>query len=140
MRVVEANTDLGEINGATHDAVDACLRSLTDTLELIRGLSEQTTEQAQRTRERRLEGASYLAAVAAEDQPVVELVSRMIDALVVSGARLRRAEARALHQEGATMEEIAQLFGVTRQRVSALLKSSDGVLKLPSDESPPADD
>ena len=43
-------------------------------------------------------------------------------ALVDAGSRLRRAEARALHVEGMTMEQIADLFGVTRQRVSALLK------------------
>ena len=28
----------------------------------------------------------------------------------------------ALHREGMTMDEIAKLFGVTRQRVSALLR------------------
>ena len=33
------------------------------------------------------------------------------------------AEARALHDEGLTMAEIAALFGVSRQRVSALLRS-----------------
>jgi hypothetical protein len=132
-----ANAELGvDTNG--HDAVDACLESLTDTLELIRSMAEQTTAQASRTRERRREGSSYVDAVAAEDQPVVELVSRMIDVLVVAGSRLRRAEARALHSEGATMEEIAQLFGVTRQRVSALLKSSNDVLKLPDDDAVPA--
>ena len=137
---MEANTDLRGETVPAHEAVDASLLSLNDTLELIQVLSERTMSQARRTRERRSEGASYLAAVAAEEQPVVELVSRMIDALVVAGARLRRAEARALHDEGATMEEIAQLFGVTRQRVSALLKSSDDVLKLPDGEAPPADE
>ena len=34
----------------------------------------------------------------------------------------RRAEARALYDEGLTMDEIATLFGVTRQRVSGLLR------------------
>ncbi len=49
-----------------------------------------------------------------------------------SGAAWRRAEARALHQEGISMDRIAQLFGVTRQRVSALLNSQ------PRSDSPPA--
>ena len=31
-------------------------------------------------------------------------------------------EARVLHGEGMTMDQIAKLFGVTRQRVSALLR------------------
>jgi len=134
-----ANAELG-LDADSHDAVDACLESLNDTLGLIRSMAEQTMQQASRTRERRREGSSYVDAVAAEDQPVVELVSRMIDVLVVVGSRLRRAEARALHEEGATMEEIAQLFGVTRQRVSALLKSTNDVLNLPRDDEPPAEE
>jgi transposase len=40
------------------------------------------------------------------------------------GNRVRRTEARALHGEGMTMDEIAKLFGVTRQRISALLRDS----------------
>ena len=35
------------------------------------------------------------------------------------------AEARALYAEGLTMAQIAELFGVSRQRVAALLRSSD---------------
>ncbi len=54
--------------------------------------------------------------------PLVALLSKSADNLASYGSRVRRAEARALHQEGLTMDEIAKLFGVTRQRVSALLR------------------
>jgi hypothetical protein len=135
----DAGAELG-VDASVYDAVDACLASLPDTLELIKQLSDQTVEQATLTRQRRREGASYTEAVSAEEQPVVELVTRMMDILVMVGSRLRRAEARALHAEGATMEEIAQLFGVTRQRGSAVLKSSNDVLTLPREEAPPAED
>ena len=108
------------------DRVDASLAFLTETLEQIRLLADQASAQAQRTRARRSEGQSILQAVAAEDRSLVEVVSRMTEHLVMAGSKLRRAQARALHEEGATMEQIAQLFGVTRQRVSALLRSESG--------------
>ena len=106
------------------DRVDDSLAYLSETLEEIRVLADQASAQARRTRARRSEGQTYLEAVAAEEPPIVELVSRMTEHLVRAGSRLRRAQARALHEEGATMEEIAQLFGVTRQWVSALLRAS----------------
>jgi DNA-directed RNA polymerase sigma subunit (sigma70/sigma32) len=56
---------------------------------------------------------------------LVELLSQSAGNLSGYGSRVRRAEARALHREGLTMEQIARLFGVTRQRVSALLRDGD---------------
>ncbi len=53
---------------------------------------------------------------------LVELLSQSAENLSAYGSRVRRTEARTLHQEGLTMEQIARLFGVTRQRVSALLR------------------
>ena len=54
--------------------------------------------------------------------PLVQLLTRTTNLLHSYGTRVRRTEARALHREGMTMDEIARLFGVTRQRVSALLR------------------
>jgi len=48
----------------------------------------------------------------------------MIDVLIDAGGQFRGAEANALYDEGANMDEIAALFGVSRQRVSALLARS----------------
>jgi hypothetical protein len=53
---------------------------------------------------------------------LVQLLTESADALHEHGSRVRRTEARALHREGMTMDQIAQLFGVSRQRVSALLR------------------
>ena len=39
---------------------------------------------------------------------------------------LRSAEERALYAEGLTMNQIVELFGVSRQRVSALLRARPG--------------
>ncbi len=54
--------------------------------------------------------------------PIVQLLTESTNLLHSYGNRVRRTEARALHREGMTMDEIAKLFGVTRQRVSALLR------------------
>ena len=57
-----------------------------------------------------------------EDRPlIVEQLTSNLNRLMSAGGQLRRAKAKALHDDGMTMEQIAHFFGVTRQRVSALL-------------------
>jgi DNA-directed RNA polymerase specialized sigma24 family protein len=71
------------------------------------------------------DGLSYTEIVEAAPPPLlVQLVTESKQMLDGFGARVRRAEALVLHQEGMTMEEIAERFGVTRQRVSALLREA----------------
>ena len=73
--------------------------------------------------EAREAGKPWREIVEAEDPPlVVETLSTVLDRLSVVGSKFRRNEARALYGEGLSMERIATLFGVTRQRVSALLR------------------
>ncbi len=52
----------------------------------------------------------------------VELISTNIEVLQTIGAQLRTAHAQTLRSEGMTIAAIAELYGVSRQRVSALLK------------------
>lgn len=62
-----------------------------------------------------------------EDPPLlVQLLTETAGILHTYGNRVRRTEARALRQQGMTMDQIAKLFGVTRQRVSTLLRPVDG--------------
>ena len=62
-----------------------------------------------------------------EDRPlIVELLTANLNRLMSAGGQLRRAKAKALHDDGMTMEQIAHFFGVTRQRVSALLNDRSG--------------
>jgi DNA-directed RNA polymerase specialized sigma24 family protein len=73
----------------------------------------------------RANGASYADIVSSRDGPLlVQLLTESSAALDTSGANVRRAEARALYAEGLTMEQIAEHFGVSRQRVSALLRKA----------------
>src|SRR5688572_223531 len=70
-------------------------------------------------------GFSYTEIVESARSPLlVQLVTESKQILDGYGARVRRAEALALHNEGMTMEDIAGRFGVTRQRVSALLREA----------------
>ena len=70
-------------------------------------------------------GRSYREIVDGDRSPlVVQLLTESGQALAETGARVRRTEARALHEEGMTMDQIAAKFGVTRQRVSGLLREA----------------
>ncbi len=53
---------------------------------------------------------------------MVEQLSGAIRVLARDGSRFRRMEAQALYAEGLTMAQLATVFGVSRQRVSALLR------------------
>jgi hypothetical protein len=71
------------------------------------------------------DGLSYTEIVETAKPPLlVQLISESKETLNGSGARVRRTEALSLHNEGMTMEKIAERFGVTRQRISALLREA----------------
>jgi DNA-directed RNA polymerase specialized sigma24 family protein len=73
----------------------------------------------------RSRGAPYAEIVSSKDGPlIVQLLTESTTALDTCGANVRRAEAHALYAEGLTMEQIAERFGVTRQRVSTLLRKA----------------
>lgn len=106
-------------------------RLLDSLLGLERSLEvNDLRTQAMRTRiadirEQRLAGRSYSEIVSAEARPlIVELLTQSVRELDSAGVRVRRDEARALREDGMTMEAIAELFGVSRQRVSALLREN----------------
>jgi DNA-directed RNA polymerase sigma subunit (sigma70/sigma32) len=108
------------------DASDAFMEALDD----LEGALDQSVEMAHRMRERitdirkaRAGGRPLREIVPFEQTPlIVQLLTESTNLLHSYGNRVRRTEARALHREGMTMDEIAKLFGVTRQRVSALLR------------------
>ena len=108
-----------------NDPVLEALEGLVRALRTNAARIDATIARAERIREQREAGLSYREIESGVDRPlIVELTRDNLAALVEAGSRLRRAEARALHAEGMTMEQIAELFGVSRQRVSALLRSN----------------
>lgn len=54
----------------------------------------------------------------------VELLTTNLGILEQAGADFRINLARALRDEGMTIQAVAELFGVTRQRISALLRQT----------------
>ena len=105
---------------------DAFMQALDDLDQAL----DQTLERTERMKSRieeiravRADGRPLREIVPFEKSPlIVQLITETTNLLHSYGNRVRRTEARALHREGMTMDEIAKLFGVTRQRVSALLR------------------
>lgn len=107
-------------------ADDAFLRAL-EALEAViaenNSRATLITRRMARIRKAHARGLQYSEMVSNEDGPlIVQLLTESSTALDTCGANVRRAEAQALYAEGMTMDQIAERFGVTRQRVSALLR------------------
>ncbi len=77
-------------------------------------------------REQRSAGRPYSEIVSSEQRPlIVEMLTQSVRELEGVGVQVRRHEAQSLRREGMTMDAIADLFGVSRQRVSALLRDRE---------------
>lgn len=74
----------------------------------------------------RRRGRPWREIVSEEHKPlIVELLTQNMAVLGGVGSQIRRLEAKVLHDEGMSMEQIAALFGVTRQRISELLRQEE---------------
>ena len=108
---------------AGNDPFDKALRDLERVLDVNARRMAQIKRRIAEIQRQRSAGRSYREIVEATKGDLsVRLITEATRALDEFGARVRRAEAVALYREGMTMEEIAKKFGVTRQRVSALLR------------------
>ena len=104
------------------DALDA----LIETLSADRHRIDQILEKARYIHTLRTAGLEWSQVVEREHHPlIVELLTEIIETVHVASSRFRRQQAQVLRAEGMPMERIAEQFGVTRQRVSQLLKAGD---------------
>jgi len=107
-------------------APEVATRSLTDLVAAIDDCIIRLTaarERAQQLLAAREAGTSWLEIVTSESRPlVVETVSTVLSSLSRAGSTFRREQAHALQAEHVSINRIAGLFGVTRQRISALLR------------------
>jgi hypothetical protein len=114
------------VAGATDKTGDEFLEALTALEEVLADNGRRATlikKRIAQLRRLRARDVPYTELVVGEDGPlIVHLLTASSAALDTCGANVRRAEAKALYAEGLTMEQIAHSFGVTRQRVSALLR------------------
>ena len=100
-------------------ALDDLDRALDESVQMAERMKQRIVD----IRRVYSQGRSLREIVPEEEAPlIVQLLTESTNLLHSYGNRVRRTEARALHREGMTMDEIAKLFGVTRQRVSALLR------------------
>jgi hypothetical protein len=92
-------------------------------------VSDDFQELARRARHLRgglADGSRLTDAMRAEERPLItSRMTELVDELVGAALAVRRAEARQLRREGRSQQEIAEIFGVTRQRVAALLAEPD---------------
>lgn len=118
----------------------ACVDSLPQDDEVLRSLDElmacarenmsmwlAVMERVERTRQLRATGMRYrdMGALQASTTPtVIEAVTTNQDRLNRAAAAFRRATAQQLLSEGVPQAEIARMFGVTRQRVAAIIDSA----------------
>lgn len=107
---------------------DEVLDALDDLVAVLQDSNRRNQlamRRARTIRGSRRQGRTYREIFAGDERSLIQEITRKnLDPLLRASARLRRAEASALHAEGMTMEEIAVLFGVTRQRVSVLLREA----------------
>ena len=123
---------------ASGDPFDKALRDLERALDANALRMAQIKRRIAEIRSQRSAGRSYREIVEATKGDLsVQLITEATQALDEFGARVRRTEALALYNEGMTMEEIAKKFGVTRQRVSALLRDGGGEASRDRDRAQP---
>jgi hypothetical protein len=114
------------VTEAPTTAADAATKALEELVAAIDDCVlrlQHSRARAQELLASRAAGVSWLESVTAESRPlVVESVSAVLATLARAGSTFRREQAYALQGERVSINRIAALFGVTRQRISALLR------------------
>lgn len=107
---------------------DATLLALDDLLVATEQMAQVVgliREHAGHIRAGRSRGLPYREIVDGEARPlIVEVLTDAIARFEAAGTRFRRAKAAALRTEGMTLQEIGEMFGLTRQRISSLLQEA----------------
>ena len=108
------------------DPAVAALEHLVAELDTCIAELEHARTRSQSLLEKRRAGRAWLEIVTGEARPlVVESISTVLGSLATAGHAWRLEQASALQGEDVSINRIAALFGVTRQRISALLRERD---------------
>ena len=101
------------------EAIQSVVQALTENLSR----TELALRRAAEIREQRLAGHTYTEIYERSEHPVlVEILTTNVLELHQAGHQLRTVQASALRQEGLSAQRIAQFYGVSRQRIMALLR------------------
>ena len=105
------------------DDVTVALEGLIVALQASIQVAQRAQCRADFVLDQRRFGRLYRDIVPQPGEPlIVEMMRESLTKLGAAVSQLQHAEAKALHDEGLTTEQIGRLFGVTHQRVSAMLK------------------
>lgn len=114
---------MAAVDSTSREALGVAIRNLREAANDNLARTTEILERLDRFEAHLSAGDPVAEAVANEPVPrVVEMLSLNMAALETRGADFRVAQARSLHDEGMTMNVIGELFGVSRQRISALLQ------------------
>jgi hypothetical protein len=98
------------------------LQELAAVLDRTSADFERLAERARTLGGELAEGMDLVRAMAAEPRPlIITRMTELIDELTGAARAVRRSGAEQLRTEGLSQQAIADVFGVTRQRVAALL-------------------
>ncbi len=112
-----------ELTSAAHAELLTALDAMEAAARENAARSKEIQNRVRRLRTAVAKGRPVAEQLTATSGPLsVELISRNFEVLQDVGSTFRYALARALREEGLTIQAVADLFGVTRQRISALLK------------------
>ncbi len=107
-----------------HEEFLHALRDLEGALDETLGAVELMRRRTREVLESAAADHPLRDSVPLTQRPVlVQLLTQTTGLLHTYGNRVRTTEARALYAEGMTMDQIARLFGVSRQRISTLLRN-----------------
>jgi hypothetical protein len=109
------------------DVAERALQSLVDEIDRCIDELMQARARAENLLRERRSGRPWLDIVTSEARPlIVERISTVLGSLSAAGHVWRREQAAALQAEDVSINRIAAFFGVTRQRISTLLKERGG--------------
>jgi hypothetical protein len=114
------------------DAAGRALQDLVSEIDVVVAELQRARTRALELQDQRAEGRSWFDIVSSEERPlIVEQISSAMSGLARAGGQWRRSQAHALQDDGVSINRIAELYGVTRQRVSALLRGREEGVDVP---------
>jgi hypothetical protein len=118
--------DTQRVQSTPGDTAERALEHLVTQLDRCVDELTLARERADLLLRERRSGRTWTDIVSGESRPlVVERISTVLSSLATAGHSWRREQASALQGEQVSINRIAAMFGVTRQRISALLKERD---------------
>jgi nucleotidyltransferase/DNA polymerase involved in DNA repair len=109
----------------TPEASAPAMRALDELAAVLTRTSthfERLAERARALRGELADGMGLTQAMGAEPRPlIITRMTQLLDELTTAARAVRRTEAEQLRREGLSQQAVAEVFGVSRQRVAALL-------------------